>query len=121
MPTRELDVSVRSDQEDRSVGELAADELEQLQRVGVGPVEVVENEYELTVAAQILEDERRRVEKLEAGVPRRAGGDRRIGRLPSEPRDEISDLGRTRCRPGRERFAGERPQRLQPGPVRRCP
>src|SRR5262249_56506373 len=101
--------------------ELTADELEQLQRNAVCPVEVVEDEHEPTASAQVLEHERSRVEELEARVlgAKTTGDDRRVGRLPNEPQDEISDLGG--ARPGRERFARARPQRLYPGPVRRRP
>ena len=92
-----LDVPVGAEHGERAAAQLAGDELQQAQRVGVGPLEVVQHDDQPVGPAALVEDAGHAVEQSELVIAGLAG-----------PHVLVS------------RQRADRPQHLRPWPERRC-
>jgi len=101
--------------------EPAGQEVEQLQRRRVGPLEVLQDHHQRPVVGGRQDDRGELVQELEAGRGRLGVGGRRGGR-PRQLGQEPGQCGGVGGQPAQPRVLGDQgPEHLDPGPVGRRP
>jgi len=95
--------------------------------VGIGRVEIVEDQQQRLHGRRTLEDASDRLEQVETrrvGLAGGSGGYRGDSKALGETRDQLGDMGRSRPQPGGEvllvAVLGEGADHLRPRPERRC-
>ena len=121
----DLGLAVGADDHEARPLELAADELEQQQRGGVGGVQVVEHEEERPGTRGVPQERGHRVEQAEArSVGAQCGWLRNLGEALAHLRHHLSEVGRSGPELEPERLGLARvhvgTQGLDPRPVGRC-
>ncbi len=121
----DLGVAVRAEQEQARIGRVGGEELQQPQRSGVGPVQIVDDEHDPARRRRALPEGGQRVEQPEArlcrvGRGRLANRGARLGRLGHDIDDPACPASQRARDFGRLMPIDVGAQQLHPGPIGRC-
>jgi hypothetical protein len=92
-------ITVRSDEQDASIYQLARHELEEQKRWSVGRMKVVKEEHERLPSSDAPQERRRGIEETEAGSFRvRRGWHAQLRKQVAELRDDLRNVSRSRTK-----------------------